>query len=241
MAALGVLVGNAMWTTFYTVPSDSVAVVQRFGAYLKDVPAGLRHCRKHDTGRLDGQRVLQVSERRGSGGRHPSLSTCRATPLTSAPETRGISQQNQDRAEDVDGGAALTFTTTGEVAELRHRVAHRAEMHAKHHGEGHGGRMGAGAREGMMGGGAHEGMMVEHKGRMMPPSTARSEEVEGGARLIITPRDPADLAKLREHAREHAEKMASGQCPMMAMHGHGDESATGEHGPHEGHHPGHKD
>src|SRR6201987_3942434 len=35
------LVGLAVWTAYYTVPSDSVAVVQRFGKYLKDVPPGL--------------------------------------------------------------------------------------------------------------------------------------------------------------------------------------------------------
>jgi len=35
------LVGLLAWTAYYTVPSDSVAVVQRFGKYLKDVPAGL--------------------------------------------------------------------------------------------------------------------------------------------------------------------------------------------------------
>jgi membrane protease subunit HflK len=35
------LVGLFAWTSYYTVPSDSVAVVQRFGKYLKDVPAGL--------------------------------------------------------------------------------------------------------------------------------------------------------------------------------------------------------
>ena len=29
------------WTSYYTVPSDSVAVVQRFGQYLKGVPPGL--------------------------------------------------------------------------------------------------------------------------------------------------------------------------------------------------------
>jgi membrane protease subunit HflK len=29
------------WTAYYTVPSDSVAVVQRFGKYLTDVPPGL--------------------------------------------------------------------------------------------------------------------------------------------------------------------------------------------------------
>lgn len=36
-----VLVGLGAWTAYYTVPSDSVAVVQRFGKYLKDVPPGL--------------------------------------------------------------------------------------------------------------------------------------------------------------------------------------------------------
>ncbi|MDH3282711.1 MAG: SPFH domain-containing protein, partial [Gammaproteobacteria bacterium] len=29
------------WTSYYTVPSDSVAVVQRFGKYVKDVQPGL--------------------------------------------------------------------------------------------------------------------------------------------------------------------------------------------------------
>ncbi|MEO4045372.1 FtsH protease activity modulator HflK [Hoeflea sp. CAU 1731] len=35
------LVALGAWTSYYTVPSDSVAVVQRFGKYLKDVPPGL--------------------------------------------------------------------------------------------------------------------------------------------------------------------------------------------------------
>jgi len=35
------LLGWGAWTSYYTVPSDSVAVVQRFGRYLKDVPPGL--------------------------------------------------------------------------------------------------------------------------------------------------------------------------------------------------------
>ncbi len=35
------LVGLGAWTAYYTVPSDSVAVVQRFGKYLKDVSPGL--------------------------------------------------------------------------------------------------------------------------------------------------------------------------------------------------------
>ena len=36
------LVGLCAWTSFYTVPSDSVAVVQRFGRYLEQVPPGLQ-------------------------------------------------------------------------------------------------------------------------------------------------------------------------------------------------------
>ncbi len=35
------LIGLGAWTAYYTVPSDSVAVVQRFGKYLKEVQPGL--------------------------------------------------------------------------------------------------------------------------------------------------------------------------------------------------------
>jgi len=38
VVAIGVL---GLWTAYYTVPSDSVAVIQRFGKYQKQVPAGL--------------------------------------------------------------------------------------------------------------------------------------------------------------------------------------------------------
>ncbi len=36
-----VLAGLGAWTAYFTVPSDSVAIVQRFGKYLKEVPPGL--------------------------------------------------------------------------------------------------------------------------------------------------------------------------------------------------------
>lgn len=35
------LLGLGIWTAYYTVPSDSVAVVQRFGRHLQEVPPGL--------------------------------------------------------------------------------------------------------------------------------------------------------------------------------------------------------
>lgn len=41
LAAVAGLIGLGAWTSYYTVPSDSVAVVQRFGKYLKEVPPGL--------------------------------------------------------------------------------------------------------------------------------------------------------------------------------------------------------
>jgi len=36
-----ILLAFAAWTAYYTVPSDSVAVIQRFGKLLKEVPPGL--------------------------------------------------------------------------------------------------------------------------------------------------------------------------------------------------------
>lgn len=41
VAAVLALLGFGAWSAYYTVPSDSVAVVQRFGEYLKEVPPGL--------------------------------------------------------------------------------------------------------------------------------------------------------------------------------------------------------
>jgi membrane protease subunit HflK len=40
-AAAAAVIAFGVWTTWYTVPSDSVAVVQRFGAYLKQAQPGL--------------------------------------------------------------------------------------------------------------------------------------------------------------------------------------------------------
>lgn len=125
---------------------------------------------------------------------------------------------------DVDGGAALVFTTrTGDVAELRQRARDMAEMHnqrlaaretrpgargpggRQHHGGG-GGPGHAGG--GMMGG----GMMMS-----MPAATASVEDVENGARVVFRPEDPAQLESLREAVRTRAERMASGACPMMSL------------------------
>lgn len=93
---------------------------------------------------------------------------------------------------DVQGGAALAFTTTNaeRVAELRDRVMRMAEMHNAHRGM--------------------TGMKA-----MMPDSTASAENIEGGAQLVLRPRDVTQLEQLRQSARDMAGRMANGQCSMM--------------------------
>lgn len=91
-------------------------------------------------------------------------------------------------ALDVDGGAALEFTTTsGEVADLRARVHHMADKHE------HGGCP----------------MMSE----MKTASSAKVEETAAGARIVFTATNPAELAALRENVRAEAQHMRAG-CPM---------------------------
>ena len=38
---LFILLGFTVWTSVYTIPSDSVAIVKRFGMYVREVPPGL--------------------------------------------------------------------------------------------------------------------------------------------------------------------------------------------------------
>ena len=52
-------------------------------------------------------------------------------------------------------------------------------------------------------------------GMRMPPAEARVDDVDGGARLTLTAKDPMDVPTLRDHARMHAEHMKAGGCPMM--------------------------
>ena len=108
-------------------------------------------------------------------------------------------------AVDTADGVALVFTTSGDVAHLRQRVHKMAAMHE--HMTAGGMRSGSGAE------------MTESGGMMkMVPSSARAEDIDGGARIVLVPKNAAQLDELRVHVRTHAERMASGLCPMM---GHG--------------------
>jgi hypothetical protein len=108
--------------------------------------------------------------------------------------------------------------------DLRARVHAMADMHNRHHlaggpegthaghgGMEHGGMMGGG----MMGGGSTAGAGAGQASMMPPPSRATVVDVEGGARLVVTPNDPADMDQLRSTVRTHAEHMQkTGTCRM---------------------------
>jgi hypothetical protein len=165
-----------------------------------------------------------------------------AQPATATPSATAQSGMAGMCPMDVPGtrvsaaetatGEALTFTTTPDQAPaLRERVHAMAAMHNRHHtgdaGHGgmggmHGGTMGgdaahgghSGTAEGGMKGAGMEGM------QMPPPSRAAVEDLPDGARILVTPNDPADLERLQKTVRTHAEHMQQHGCAMM-QHPHG--------------------
>lgn len=113
-------------------------------------------------------------------------------------------------ATDEANGSAITFTTAEQVPELQRRVHAMVAMHDQRHGDG------GMKHEGMMGG----GMMGNGKGMngmMMPASHAAVADLETGARVVVTPKDPADLQKLQAAVRMHAEHMQKQGCGMMGQ------------------------
>ena len=94
---------------------------------------------------------------------------------------------------DTPTGVALSMTTSKpeDVAELRRRAEQMATMHSVD-------------RPG-------PAMM---QGQMMP-GTVKYEPIEKGAKLTLTPRDPAKLAEFRKQVRAHVEQMQKGNCSMM--------------------------
>lgn len=100
-------------------------------------------------------------------------------------------------AQEVEGGVVLTFTAeAGDVVELRRRVHLMAERH----------------QAPADGNGVHHGAM--------PAATASVEETPNGARLVLKPRDPAQLDVLRRHAEMHAVHAERGERRRMACATH---------------------
>lgn len=93
--------------------------------------------------------------------------------------------------EDTTTGASLVFVTTGDAQAVRARAAAFAAMHGKHDGP-----------SGAM------GMMFS------PTSTAEARDVEGGARVDFSAKDPDDAGKVQSELRMHAGHLTGGTCEM---------------------------
>jgi hypothetical protein len=117
---------------------------------------------------------------------------------------------------DTATGIALTITTeSGNVDELRQGLERMAAMHSPN---------------------GEKPSMMRHR---MIAGSIQFEEVEGGAKLTLTPVDPSQLDAFRKQVREHVERMQKGDCSMMQgmMRGmHQQETAPAEYG-HDPHHP----
>jgi hypothetical protein len=160
-----------------------------------------------------------------------------ATPTATgdtAPPPRGfncpVTEGVNVAVADTDSGAMLTFTTDGDVDALRRRAHHMAEMYGVHRGRrgmmwrhrrggmgpgprGGPGMAGAGPRgPGMAGAGPRGGRGMMRGAGPMPAANATVEEITGGARILLTPKNPADLQALRDHVHQHHQRMSSGAC-----------------------------
>lgn len=149
----------------------------------------------------------------------PRPAEAQAQPGTPAQQGMGMTgvcpmtvPGTQVSASDTTTGEALTFTTSSpdRVDELRSSVRAMADMHNRHHASG---QMGAQPYQGMGSGSAADpSMRMAH---MPPPSTASVEDTDGGARLVVTPKDSAQLPQLQSAMRAHADMMQQGHCGMM--------------------------
>jgi hypothetical protein len=92
---------------------------------------------------------------------------------------------------DTPTGIAVTFSAKAEdVKELQHRVERMATMHSA-----------------MPGGQQMQGRMIA--------GDVKYEALPNGARLTLTPKDPAKLVDFRAQVRARVEQMKKGNCSMM--------------------------
>ncbi len=205
------------------------------GIFLVALISSLTGCASTSTAQSEPRTTAEAPSHEHESHEHGNASMAGMCPMR-IPGT-------EVAAADVDGGVSLSFTTsTDDVAELRQRVRRMADMHNERGGHmmmgGHGeSPRGAEHQHGAQSGATHEG--DGRGGMMMPPATASVEDVEGGARVVLRPQDPAQLAALQEHVRTKAQQMAGGECPMMSL-GSGSEAPAPSNPAdpdHDSHHP----
>ena len=102
---------------------------------------------------------------------------------------------------DTKDGVALNFSAKSKenITDLRQRVQQMAKMHE--------------AMAGMPGMAGASGMSMAQS--HMTPFTSKFEETSNGARLTLTPKDPAQLQNFRKQVAVHVEHMKKGDCSSM--------------------------
>lgn len=132
----------------------------------------------------------------------PPRTSAEATILQASPSTScplGV-QGARVKVDDTMDGVAMTFTAPPDrVDELRARAEDAAAMKGpgKGQGMGHDGKHGMGGDHGL-------------KAMQLPPASAESRHIEGGARITFRPSFEGDLMSLRVKVRERAEAMMAG-------------------------------
>jgi hypothetical protein len=104
---------------------------------------------------------------------------------------------------DTEDGVLIALRAFGDVGEIRRRAADAAAMYGPgaHRGLGHDGKHGGGHQHGV--GLAHLGVPVH----------AEAENTPEGARILVRPKDPADLERMRAALWARERRSRLGGCP----------------------------
>jgi hypothetical protein len=112
-------------------------------------------------------------------------------------------------ATEMPQGAAISFTTAGDVEALRARIHRMAERHERMRAMQAGGEP---DRETSPDDDMYSGMMAHPQ---MRSAQVTVEDIPGGARLVFVAKSSANITALRTQVRDHATVMARGWCPLM--------------------------
>lgn len=106
------------------------------------------------------------------------------------------------RMVETEDGVAFLLKAFGDVHDVRKRARDAAAMYGpgSHRGRGHAGTHGEGQ---------HHGLALD---RLGVPVVAEASDTAEGARIVVRPKDPADLPKLREAAAARESRARAGGC-----------------------------
>lgn len=106
------------------------------------------------------------------------------------------------RIAETDEGVVFHLKAYGDVHDVQARARDAAAMYGPgaHRGRGHDGAHGVGQ---------HHGLALD---RLGVPVDARAENTAAGARIVVTPKDPADLPTLHRVASDRERRARTGGC-----------------------------